>query len=1119
MDRVIDNFVRADEVEGNALLLVMPPGTGKTYCTVNWMADYIRSGGERRLIFITQQKKNLPDDHGGKNGELRKAFERADIGNRYDADVLFLAPVTENVLDTGRRFLDDPSTMGAFRDFIDDRDLYTKVRSFFQNFKECKTKAQRDLVVESFRPLESRLRRRIRSILSEHGGKPDELLQYVREQHPWLIPLYPAMEAHEKKVLMLSSAKFIHPFDTIIRPSGAFYESDLLKDSVLIMDEFDSIKLDWLNQLVKKDSAGRIETVDLFSRVYAGLRNRDNHIRQYYRDARAGEPDFDESRSLSMFADRVTAAFEEVYQKHSLAYDFKLDGGEGGFIFRDYNTVTVGKGTRFGVNTDGSECVNRVVPMDPKDPGEGIESLFGDMDRRLRFFERFVATLAFNYQANSRKRGNEITYEQAIRTVLEPFRLDPAQRDHLVKVVMFRRRRGGNFQDPADMTVYARGFSYFDFEDSEDHGLNSHIHQTAYYRSPEMVLLKVMATEGIKMVGISATAEIRSSIRNFDLRYLRTYPQFRQYDVPEDDVRRLDDMFGQATAHYDRVKVHVKVVGDDISQLADSGRVYQRIHNVTSGKMDHEGRRYVRFAVAYREFMATDSIRSMIIFMTRFPGHNTELDTAKLTSICNAIRADMGMERTDEPFVVLKSEDFESSRSQIVERWAKGEKLAVLTTYQTLGAGQNLQYVIPDGVETVSVNDFVHDGPREKDVDAVYLDTPTNILPTTYDPWDMESLARYLFDIGFLLAGQEITQKQWKDCLDMAFQRFRGAPVNPSGLKDSCSVRAGAARDMIQAVGRMCRTSSKSPDIFVMAAEGAAEFLTQDLHELGDRLNIEFVAMHKVLHRPPMERADGAANDIDVASDMANHLIAGYVNYPESWTKDRMDEWKAIRDYPLRYPTVSEGAEGPMAYSLYVGLDGKGDRLPYRFTGDHRRVYLHGPRLDCQVSAESARLPELLSIPGVEQMFDERGYAKTFHPDDRIMCPVVFNNIYKGALGEVVGNAILERWGIKLSEIGDPSKFERFDFVSENGVYVDFKHWKWTPEGLEEDGLEKAFGKRGEIGGTVAVIVNVLKPDYDIDPVPHIAIKDGLTVWTVPYLYDGPDMNREAYTRLMELLS
>ena len=31
MDRVIDNFVRADEVEGNALLLVMPPGTGKTY--------------------------------------------------------------------------------------------------------------------------------------------------------------------------------------------------------------------------------------------------------------------------------------------------------------------------------------------------------------------------------------------------------------------------------------------------------------------------------------------------------------------------------------------------------------------------------------------------------------------------------------------------------------------------------------------------------------------------------------------------------------------------------------------------------------------------------------------------------------------------------------------------------------------------------------------------------------------------------------------------------------------------------------------------------------------------------------------------------------------------------
>ena len=57
--------------------------------------------------------------------------------------------------------------------------------------------------------------------------------------------------------------------------------------------------------------------------------------------------------------------------------------------------------------------------------------------------------------------------------------------------------------------------------------------------------------------------------------------------------------------------------------------------------------------------------------------------------------------------------------------------------------------------------------------------------------------------------------------------------------------------------------------------------------------------------------------------------------------------------------------------------------------------------------------------------------------------PTLFNNIYRGALGEVVGKALFYRYAnVELQEITDDELFEKFDFVVPNSsLYVDFKNW------------------------------------------------------------------------------
>ena len=65
----------------------------------------------------------------------------------------------------------------------------------------------------------------------------------------------------------------------------------------------------------------------------------------------------------------------------------------------------------------------------------------------------------------------------------------------------------------------------------------------------------------------------------------------------------------------------------------------------------------------------------------------------------------------------------------------------------------------------------------------------------------------------------------------------------------------------------------------------------------------------------------------------------------------------------------------------------------------------------------------------MKEYFIENGWVTSFGNDEKIISPILFQNIYKGALGEVAGKFILNReLGIELSPITEPEFFEFFDY-------------------------------------------------------------------------------------------
>ena len=161
------------------------------------------------------------------------------------------------------------------------------------------------------------------------------------------------------------------------------------------------------------------------------------------------------------------------------------------------------------------------------------------------------------------------------------------------------------------------------------------------------------------------------------------------------------------------------------------------------------------------------------------------------------------------------------------------------------------------------------------------------------------------------------------------------------------------------------------------------------------------------------------------------------------------EELTRIQEY-AKYGYLTFGKKVNMYQ--YIRLHDQRRVLPYLDSTQRQEILKrHGLELsspseyrDGIVSEYEANLKFLFRhLPGLEAYFKEHGYATTFRKARYIMTPILFLNIYKGRLGEIVGSWILQKYGhLNLSSIQDLTYYEKFDRELPSGDFIDFKHWK-----------------------------------------------------------------------------
>lgn len=1148
MQELLEQHCLGEDAKG-LLLLSMPTGFGKTYNVLNFIYKNYKdfAAQKRKIFFITNLKKNLPYQ------ELEERFKADNVEDDYHKYVLFIDSNAESVIT--HLLSVDSQIPDSFK-----TGDYTRLKSYIEtltnNGKLPKT-VKSVLSKEISDYLEPSFRKFISYQLRKEFKTKEKRLNAIKNNpsYQWIGYLYPSVFTDEKTIVFLSMDKFVRKNATLVE-SSYFFQKRLIDRAVIFIDEFDSTKENVLKSIIESGVRHRIDLLDLFLNIHNHLMEneypegllRESEQRKHMA---AGKNWPSPENIINNFQQQADYIFRKYNLQHTCKSHEEFSSNKRNFLFYDYqfHHVLDARYKRIEVVQDTKNRTNWIKALEAEKKGSGvnIRSLLSEISGFLTYFQRGIGYLAENY-CQLKMEDNTVQevfpLDLAVKTVLNHFRLDEYNVELLADNIMernvpYKLRPETNVLK--QQGFYDTGFRYHDIVDSDEHDTLSKIYMFNFSRTPESFLVEICSQSMV--VGISATAGLYTNVGNYDLEYLRSLLGDSFSRISGNSLERIKKQFSENTRGYDQVSIKTEFIGKDNSEILEllqsllgdreaavALRNKVKYSNPESGEqeIDYIFSRYVRALIAWKYFLDNSEIHAFLCFFSKFPKLlDPKFDLRVFYEYAEMIQSEyvsIKNEPISDTIVVLTGDEFDENKIGILAALESGKRRFILSTYQTIGAGQNLQYPIPASINPVKVNEF--SARREMDLDAIYLDRPTNLIVNIFsDNLKDKDFIKYLFQLEFLVENGAISPKTFESKLDEAFHLFVGRYRQKKRVEDLINLYQTEAytrflnKMILQAIGRICRTNMKAQTIHVLADSSVRKHLSR-FSLPDDVIPVrEYTALLESSRNAIVKSADYSElrNRASNRSNRSSAFIYQLLKNP--WTENSIKLWQELREQVLKQPSIPLKKDcDPKWNPIYVELPHPGRLYKYTQEKDYRdvEVFFSTDKAMQEVSERAARLQELMAIEPLRRLFEEKGWAISFPESELILTPIMFNNIYKGALGEVCGHYILQEiLGISLKEL-NISKFELFDFKAENNIYVDFKLWNDQVAVPADEVVPKIREKMESCNASRVFIINILgKSGEEFRPV----ISSDNKIIEIPFICQDKSFSDKALKFIVEVFS
>lgn len=1107
MKEALREFIQSLNESGTGVrFFEMPTGSGKTYGAIQFMHDFIlhsEAYGIKRIMYLTNIKTNLQKTY----DDLKKSFK--DNEEIFNANVLKLTAnidcVIEHILSVEED--DEITRLPSFQALKSSVSLLNQLQSLSDTTPESLDNYKRTFLSKA----EKSFRSDLEKVISKWTdcSKETQKINKISKKFPWLLKMYPAILTSQRKVLFITTDKFHSGNNPIVTKSYRFASHNIVKKSLVIIDESDKAKMHLLNHQIQNATDYQLDLLQVVCAIYKSF-VQDEKPEELFIQSNTEEK---EKTTLRAF-EKTRDVFEETFLNHNLKYQFKIAEGietKNFFIFHDFDPMTISSSKEVGsiyIRKDDKKKLN-IITKEERKHTDRLGSLIGSLVGAVNYFVRFVTMAADNYMEAKNKTlqlDEQLELEDSISTVLSVFGIEQGSLETLKRIAINRHKLSNQkVQETTDNNygydLYEEGFQLYSFLNDNSHDLNTKIMMSFLDDTPEKFLKTLASNTAVAC--ISATAFADTVLNNFNLSYLKDCLGDSMSSLPKDTVSRLKAKYAKRREE-SKIDIHVEPIdikGDDLSEsFSGSAAEREQLDAILSSYPDSykkgndllfNKKRLVKTAIAIKNFLLSKNSRVMLVLSPKLlkqSGSNDIYNEEVIQKIINIVLRKKA-ERDKITILSLSSKNANAFYNKYKSAIDNDQRIIIFSSYSSAGTGQNLQYSIIDEKGT----------DQEVDIDSIYLEKPRYILSIPEHNMTEAQLSGLIYENLSLATNHEKTFREAKGFIRRAYQ-VKEQDDNElektfSGYQNyECdSVNNAGIVIIKQAIGRISRTDDKNSVI-----KDKYIYIDQEIYNsfsfAGEEMKFNTSEFQEVVKKStaPIRNNPKVDEDMVYATnmcDMARKAIHSLLPVnKDKWIDADAKKYKRIRLFLLRHPTVSKeellknpdmkifylrAPEGTKINSYFFkrtndGDDYKIDKISYeKFFGSTK------------VSSEYVKLEQLVNLPEIRNYFcqPDNRFATYFKPNDYIILPNVLDDIYRGALGEAVGFAIFQnKLGIQLQEITDLNKFEKFDYClkEDSDVYIDFKHWSGRSNKLDDEEFDKIIFKKEKIGAKAVLIVNTL---------------------------------------------